>query len=98
MAERDKNAPAQRVVTLEIEAKDADASGYEPVWQGDEMVGFITSGGYGHTVGNSLAMAMVNEEATAGGTELSVHVVGQSRLARVIAASPYDPAGKAMRG
>jgi dimethylglycine dehydrogenase len=28
---------------------------------------------------------------------LQVHVVGQERRARVIAASPYDPEGKAMR-
>ena len=32
------------------------------------------------------------------GTELSVHVVGVERPARVIAPSPYDPEGKAMRG
>ena len=31
------------------------------------------------------------------GTALSVHIVGAERRARVIAPSPYDPAGKAMR-
>nr|WP_292196799.1 hypothetical protein [Mesorhizobium sp.] len=31
------------------------------------------------------------------GTELSVHIVGVERPARIIAASPYDPEGKAMR-
>jgi dimethylglycine dehydrogenase len=43
-------------------------------------------------------MAMVNRELTSEGTELLVHVVGAERAAKVIAASPYDPAGKAMRG
>jgi len=62
------------------------------------MVGFVTSGAYGHTLGKSIAMAMVNRDATDIGTELSVHVVGVERSARVIASSPYDPAGNAMRG
>jgi dimethylglycine dehydrogenase len=84
-------------VTLEVDATDADASGFEPVWKDGDLVGFVTSGGYGHTVGKSLAMAMVNTDLTEPGTELSVHIVGAERVARVIAASPYDPEGKAMR-
>ncbi len=98
LAERDGNGPAQKLVTLAIDSDDADASGYEPVWQDGRMVGFVTSGGYGHTVGQSLAMAMVDTACTAEGTDLSVHIVGVERPARVIAASPYDPAGTAMRG
>ena len=98
MKERDGNGPAQLVVTLEVDSADADASGYEPVWHGDKRVGFVTSGGYGHTVGKSLAMAMVDREVADEGSELSVHIVGVEKPARVIAASPYDPAGQAMRG
>ncbi|MGR3837587.1 MAG: GcvT family protein [Cognatishimia sp.] len=98
MAERDGNGPAQLEVTLEIDAVDADASGYEPVWQDGKKVGFVTSGGYGHTVGKSLAIAMVNREVAAEGTDLQVHIVGAERAAKVIAPSPYDPSGKAMRG
>ena len=98
LAERDGNGPSQKVVTLEIDAKDADASGYEPVWQNGNRVGFVTSGGYGHTIGKSLAMAMVDVDACADGTELSVHVVGVECPARVIPPSPYDPQGQAMRG
>jgi dimethylglycine dehydrogenase len=98
LAERDGNGPAKRLVTLEIDAGDADASGYEPVWQGGARVGFVTSGGYGHTLGKSLAMALVDAECADPGSELSVHVVGVERAARVIAPSPYDPKGRAMRG
>ena len=98
LAERDGNGPAQVQVTLEIDATDADASGYEPVWSAGDKVGFVTSGGYGHYIGKSLAMALVNRDKAAPGTELTVHVVGAERPARVIAPSPYDPDGKAMRG
>ena len=98
LAEREGPPPSQRLVTLAIDALDADASGYEPVWQEGAKVGFITSGGYGHTIGKSLAMALVAPQAAAIGTALTVHIVGAERAARVIAPSPYDPAGKAMRG
>ncbi|SMX23420.1 GcvT family protein [Boseongicola aestuarii] len=98
LAERDGGWPAKCLVTLEIDAYDADASGYEPVWSGDELVGFVTSGGYGHTVNKSIAMALVNVDQTAEGTPLKVHVVGKERAAKVIASSPYDPTGQAMRG
>ncbi|MBY6162098.1 FAD-dependent oxidoreductase [Mameliella alba] len=97
LAEKEAGAK-RRIVTLEVEAADADASGYEPVWKDGEKVGFITSGGYGHTMGKSYALAMLNADACAEGTDLSVHVVGVERPARVIAASPYDPQGNAMRG
>ncbi len=97
LAERDGNGPRQKLVTLEIDADDADASGYEPVWSDGVKVGFVTSGGYGHTIDKSLAMALINTELTQPGTELSVHIVGVEKSAKVIAESPYDPSGKAMR-
>ena len=98
MAERDGGGPARRLVTLEVSAEGADASGYEPVWAGGKMVGFVTSGGYGHTLGKSYAMALVETDFAAQDTDLSVHIVGVARRAKVIAPSPYDPEGKAMRG
>ncbi|MGX0879363.1 dimethylglycine dehydrogenase [Roseovarius sp. MBR-154] len=98
LAERDGGEPSELIVTLEVDADDADASGFEPVWKDGRRVGFITSGGYGHTVGKSMAMAMLDRDSAAEGTELTTHIVGQERAARVIAPSPYDPQGKAMRG
>ncbi|RWC49821.1 MAG: FAD-dependent oxidoreductase [Mesorhizobium sp.] len=95
--ERDGAPSKQVLVTLEIDAADADASGYEPIWHGGRLAGFITSGGYGHTIGKSLALAMVDRDVAAEGRELSTHIVGEERRAVVIAASPYDPAGAAMR-
>ena len=48
-------------------------------------------------VGKSLAMALVERQYQKVGTELTTHIVGVERPARVIAASPYDPTGSAMR-
>jgi dimethylglycine dehydrogenase len=95
--ERDGNGPSQKLVMLEIDAADADASGYEPVWNNNSLVGFVTSGGYGHTVNKSLAMALVNNDLAKEDQRLKVHVVGIEKDAKIIQMSPYDPDGLAMR-
>ena len=97
LAERERNTAPQKLVTLEVDALDADASGYEPVWKAGRRVGFVTSGGYGHHVGMSLAMALVDVEHAQVREELHTHVVGVGRGARVIESSPYDPGGVVMR-
>ena len=89
--------PSQKLVMLEIDADDADASGFEPVWHDGTKVGLTTSGGYGHRVQRSFAMAMIDVAHTRPGTKLSVHVVGKLRPATVIEMSPYDPMGQRMR-
>jgi dimethylglycine dehydrogenase len=97
LAERNGNGPAKLQVTLEVAAVGADASGYEPVWQDGKKVGFVTSGGFGHTQEKSLAMALVDAECAKVGTALTTHIVGVECKAKVIAPSPYDPNGKALR-
>ena len=84
-------------MTLDVAATDADASGFEPVWLGDRRVGFVTSGGYGHSVGKSLAMAYVDSDVIEGDPELGVHIVGQLRSARILPECAVDPANERMR-
>ena len=96
-AERDADTATRKLVTLEIDATDSDATGYEPVWSRDRRVGYITSGGYGHTVAKSLAMALIEQDLAVIGAELTTHIVGVERPCRIIPPSPYDPAGSAMR-
>jgi dimethylglycine dehydrogenase len=98
VAERNGNGPEKIQVTLEIADGDADASGYEPIWsEAGDMIGFVTSGAYGHTVKKSLAMALIEPALASKGTDVIVHIVGVERRAKVIAPSPYDPDGMAMR-
>ena len=82
---------------MEIDAADADASGYEPVLRDGRRVGYITSGGYGHCIGKSLAMALIEPALSKTGEEFTTHIVGVERSARIIDASPYDPGGRRMR-
>lgn len=97
LSERDSDMAEQQLVTLEIDAEDADATGFEPIWVDEHRVGFVTSGAHGHCVGKSLAMAYLDRAVIAEGAELDVHIVGVKRRARIIAASPIDPSGARMR-
>ena len=89
--------PSKKIVTLKVEAEHSDAIGYEPVWADGTVIGHTTSGGYGHTVGHSIAMAMIDAKHAEPGTKLKTHIVGQECDCEVIAPSPYDPEGKVMR-
>jgi dimethylglycine dehydrogenase len=98
LRDRAAEPSAQVLVTLDVAATDADASGFEPVWIGKRRVGHVSSGGYGHWVGKSLALAFVDRAHTALGTAVEVHVAGVRRRAVIIPPSPHDPKGSRMRG
>jgi dimethylglycine dehydrogenase len=97
LRERDAG-PHQRLALLSIEATDADATGFEPVWVGERRVGFVTSGAYGHHVRQSLALAYVDRDLVDAPVPLEVHVLGVRRPARLLAEPPYDPRGLRPRG
>lgn len=90
-------APKRVLRMLEVDAVDADCVGFEPVWQGTKLIGITTSGGYGHRLGRSFAMALIDVAHAEIGTEVGVHVMGEHRNAEVIEMSPYDPSGSKMR-
>lgn len=85
----------QTLITLRVDAIDAEPSPYSPVKQGDKVVGFITSSAYGHYVKQSLALAYVDNDALNG--ELTVDVIGEPRSCVVLSEPVYDPGGNRMR-
>jgi len=91
-------APTRALTMIEVDADTADATGFEPVWEGDKVIGITTSGGYGHRMGRSYAMAMMDQAYTEVGTDVTVQVMGEMRPAKVIDMSPYDLSGNRMRG
>jgi len=95
---REREAGAdQRLVLLEVDATDADASADDGIWSGDRRVGVVTSGAYGHHVKKSLALAYLDRDAIESAAELAVFVVGEPREARILPEAPYDPTGSRLR-
>jgi len=95
--DRDRS-PERRLVTLCIDALDADAFGYEPVELGNRLVGFTTSGGYGHCTDTSLAMGYLSSAVSDAETDLTVRIAGEVRRCRVLQSPIFDPEGRRMRG
>jgi len=96
LRERDAG-PKRRLVSLVVDATDAEASGDDGIWLGDRLVGFVTSGAYGHHVGSSLALGYVDRDVVGSDPELEVSVVGESRPCRILPEPPYDPEGRKLR-
>ena len=89
--------PAVRLVCLVLDDPRAIALGSEPVRAGDELVGRVTSGGYGYAVGASIALAYVPAAHAAPGTKVAVDIFGEWVPAEVRAEPLYDPAGERVR-
>jgi len=94
--------PVRRLVTMAVEPDPddpADVIGDEPIWHGDAVVGWVTSGGYAHHAGVSIALGYVPTAlATPGTTDLAIEIIGRRRPARILAEPVVDPAGARMRG
>ena len=90
--------PAERLVLLEIDAGDADPWGGEPVLHEGECVGYLTSAGYGHTTGRTLALGYVRGDVVTSNAACDVEVIGKPVPARRLERPPVDPEGKRMRG
>jgi dimethylglycine dehydrogenase len=97
LAER-QQGPAQRLVLLAVDSADADAAAFAPVYAGARRAGFVTSGGYGHHVKLSLALAYVDRALAETPAPLAVDVLGERRAARILPQAPYDPRGQRLRG
>src|SRR5215472_16942454 len=86
--------PKRRLACLVIDADGADAHGFEPVLDGNRLLGYVTSGGYGFRVGRSIALCYLPREYCDPGTEVTVEILGRTRAAEVARAPLYDPANK----
>ncbi len=61
-----------------------------------ELVGRVTSGGYGYTVERSIAYAYVPAEHDVG-TEVEVEIFGEWVAGEIAAEPLFDPAGERIR-
>ena len=98
LAVAQNGGPRRRLACLVVDADGADAHGFEPVREGDRIVGFVTSGGYGFRVDRSIALGYLPTECCGPGTRLTVEILGSRRPATVVQAPLYDPANELLTG
>jgi dimethylglycine dehydrogenase len=91
------HGPCERFVPLLVDATDADAAAVSIVYRGQEVVGLVTSGGFGYRLKQSIALAYVRTDLSAAGTELEVEILGVRRRAVVAREPLYDPENLRLR-
>src|SRR5215472_9768006 len=96
--EEKESGGALRLVTFSVDAHDADASGDEPIWHEGRVVGWVTSGAFGHRVQRSLALGYIPATLAAATDGFEIEIIGERRRARRESAAPLDPSGSRMRG
>jgi dimethylglycine dehydrogenase len=94
------NPPREHLVILALDAADtdasnADATGGEPIFKDGIGVGRVTSGAYGYSVGQSLALGYVRGAAP--NDRVQVMVLGQPHGATILSEPPFDPDGLKLR-
>ena len=64
----------------------------------DKAVGLVVSAGYGHRVGKSIAMAVLDKDALASSSSLSITILGRERAAHLVDGGVlYDPENARMK-
>jgi aminomethyltransferase len=78
-----ERGPARKLVGLELEGKRIARQG-TPIRAGEQIVGEVTSGTLSPTLGKSIAMAYVDSNFTAEGTQLQADLKGTLNPAKVV--------------
>jgi dimethylglycine dehydrogenase len=97
MAEKE-SGPQKKLVTMSIETSDIDVSNDEAILCNGECVGYVTSGGYAHHIGRSMALGYIPVELVEEGQKLEVEINGTMYPAIVHLDPLYDPSGDKARG
>jgi dimethylglycine dehydrogenase len=89
--------PTERLVTLVVDTDDMDCFGGEAVFRDGRYIGYVSSGGYGHTIGESLALAYLDPRAVEERAVVEVEMIGTQRKATISLAARFDRQGKRQR-
>ncbi|NCF82601.1 MAG: FAD-dependent oxidoreductase [Proteobacteria bacterium] len=87
----------KKLVTMVVETDDIDVCNDEAIMGGGEAIGYVSSGGYAHHVGKSVALGYVPTELAAAGGRVEIEIMGQRYPAEILSGPLYDANGGRMR-
>lgn len=85
--------PARRLCTFVVDADDADVVADEPIFIDQEVVGFVTSGGYSHHLRQSIALGFLPTDLATPGRQVAIEILGERRTARCVEPTMFVPKG-----
>ena len=89
--------PGSQIALLALEDVGHDALIGEAVFKDGQLVGSITSAAYGHSVGQSLAIAFIRPQALTEPGDFDVSLLGQRIKAKQLTQAPWDPQNERLR-
>jgi glycine cleavage system aminomethyltransferase T/glycine/D-amino acid oxidase-like deaminating enzyme len=92
-----EDGPRQRLVCIVLDDPRSIALGNEPVTVDGNVVGRVTTGGFGYTVGRSIAYAYLPAALAAPGTAVAIEIFGTWVEGAVAAEPLFDQAGERIR-
>ncbi|MFZ4810950.1 MAG: glycine cleavage T C-terminal barrel domain-containing protein, partial [Ilumatobacteraceae bacterium] len=99
-AEIAAGGPKRKLVMFDVDVdpeRPADVIGDEPVWHDGKVVGWVTSGGYAHYSGVSLALGYIPTELAEATDGFEIEIIRGRRPARIRHEPALDPQGLRMR-
>ncbi|MEM6303847.1 MAG: FAD-dependent oxidoreductase [Pseudomonadota bacterium] len=98
LMQRQAEGPKRKLVTLKLDCVDRPAHGGSSLMDGDQVIGTVTSGDWGHRTGLNLAYAFVDPAFAEIGSQMQADLLGDRIGAEVIAPAPYNPGMTLPRG
>ena len=97
LAEKERGV-VRKLCTFEVDARDADAVAWEPIWHDGAVVGYVTSGGYSHYTEKSIAFGFLPLELIKEGRQVEIEILGDLIPARLYTTLLFDPDNEYLRG
>jgi 4-methylaminobutanoate oxidase (formaldehyde-forming) len=92
-----EKGPTEKLCCLTLQDPLAIGLGGEPVKVEGKITGRITSGGYGYTIGKSIAYAYLPAESAKPGVKVSVEIFGDWISGEISSEPLYDPEMKKIK-
>jgi dimethylglycine dehydrogenase len=84
-------------VTMTVDCDIAACHAGDSVYSGDQLIGTVTSGGYGHRVSRNIAYAFVDPAHAAEGSQLEIEILGSHYKAVVCEPCLFDKSNTLVR-
>ncbi|MFT3864857.1 MAG: FAD-dependent oxidoreductase [Solirubrobacterales bacterium] len=92
-----EDGPRHKLACITLEDPRSIALGNEPVRSGGDVVGRVTTGGYGYSVERSIAYAYLPAALAAPGAAVAIEIFGRQVEGEVAAEPLFDQAGERIR-
>ena len=91
------NGVKHKLCCITLDNPNAVVTGKEPIVDGDEVLGYVTSANYGHSIGRGIVYGYLPVGHAEVGTSVDVVYFGERMQATVAQEPLYDPTGSKMK-